>query len=343
MIKFQRICVFLGLNKKGKLICLMKRPKVSIIIPVYNASERIIRTSENLVSQTLDDIEVLYVENDSSDDSSSLAGMQANKYRQIRFYKEFTPGVSAARNLGIEKAKGDFLIFMDDDDLQSDEITRCLYNAIEGVDMSICGCEIIENGNKVYSTPEEMFRVLDGKSVVKGMFAGDESLRYIWNKMFRRDIIDKYNIRFEEGVHYYEDVLFLVDYLTHCKNVRQVPYVHYTFFKGQSEAAKLQFKDGKPTERALTAIKGYFEILDKVKQFEDNEMIDSVKKTIVKLELELVDKMLDNTDYQTYKNSPFRQYAKRSLRFRYKPENDNEAFLYNKLKRYILTGNTKRG
>ena len=53
--------------------------------------------------------------------------------------------------------------------------------------------------------------------------------------------------------------------------------------------------------------------------------------------------MLDNTDYQTYKNSPFRQYAKRSLRFRYKPENDNEAFLYNKLKRYILTGNTKRG
>lgn len=342
MIKFQRICIFFGRIKKGTRNSLMKRPKVSIIIPVYNASERIIRTSENLVSQTLDDIEVLYVENDSSDDSSSLAGMQANKYRQIRFYKEFTPGVSAARNLGIEKARGEFIIFMDDDDLQSDEITRCLYNAIEGVDMSICGCEIIENGAKVYSTPEEMFRVLSGKAVVKGMFSGDESLRYIWNKMFRRDIIDKYNIRFEEGVHYYEDVLFMVEYLTHCDNVRQVPYVHYTFNKGQSEAAKLQFKDGKPTERALSAIKGYFMILDKAKVFDDKEMIEDIEKTIVKLELELLDKMLDNTDYKTYKNSPFRQYAKKSLRFHYKPENDNEAYLYNKLKRYILTGNTKR-
>lgn len=320
----------------------MRRPKVSVIIPVYNASNSIIRTSENLVSQTLDDIEILYVENDSSDDSSSLAAMQANKYRQIKFYKEFTPGVSAARNLGIEKAKGDYIIFMDDDDLQSDEIVRCLYNAIEGVDMSICGCEIIKKGVKIYSTPEEMFRILNGKSVVKGIFAGDESLRYIWNKMFRRDVIEKYNIRFEEGVHYFEDVLFMVEYLSHCDNVRQVPFVHYTFNMGGSQAAKLQFKDGKPTERALSAIKGYFMILDKAKVYDDEEMLEFIEKTIVKMELELMDKMLDNINYRDYKLSQFRSYAKKSLKFGYTPENEREEFLYGKLKRYVLLGTTKR-
>ncbi len=320
----------------------MRSPKVSIIIPVYNASERIIETSENLVSQTLDDIEILYVENDSSDDSSSLAGMQANKYRQIRFYKEFTPGVSAARNLGIEKAKGEYIIFMDDDDEQSDEITRCLFNAIDGVDMSICGCLIRERGQEIYSTPDCMTRLMNSKSVAKGIFAGDLSLRYIWNKMFRKDIIDKYNIRFKEGIHYFEDILFLMEYLKHCDKIRQVPDIHYTFNKGGSEADKLLYEDGKPTKRALTAIPGYFDILELAKEYDDKEMTKTIENTIIELEMKLLDRMLDSVKYKEYKDSDFRSYVKRSLKFGYRPHSEKELYLYNKLKRYVVAGTTKR-
>ena len=133
-----------------------------------------------------------------------------------------------------------------------------------------------------------------------------------------------------------------MEYLKHCDKIRQVPDIHYTFNKGGSEADKLLYEDGKPTKRALTAIPGYFDILELAKEYDDKEMTKTIENTIIELEMKLLDRMLDSVNYKEYKDSDFRNYVKRSLKFGYRPHSEKELYLYNKLKRYVVAGTTKR-
>lgn len=320
----------------------MKRPKVSVVIPIYNASKFMRRTVDNLVSQTLDEVEILFIDNESTDDSSALAGRAANKYSQVRFYKQFKPGVSAARNLGIEKSKGECIVFMDDDDIVTDDILARLFDAMKNVDMSVCGFETWQNDEKVFETQDEALQIYDADKLIDELFSDNPSYRYIWNKMYKKSIIDKYNLRFDEDIHYNEDRLFLMQYLMHCEKVRQIPDKCYFFQRHDAAAIKLSMNDGRPSYRALTSVEAFYKMLCESYKLNDEELTKKIQDMMVREEFKLIEKMLDNVNYNYYRTAPFRRYVHKSLKFKYVPRDEREEFLYKKLKLYVVLGTTKR-
>ncbi len=319
----------------------MKRPKVSVIIPVYNASRYMRRTVDNLVSQTFDEMEIIFVENESNDDSAALAGRAANKYSQIRFYKQKKEGVSAARNLGIEKARGEFVCFMDDDDIQTDDIVSKLYNAMQDVDMSVCGFKIWDGKNLIFETKEAEENVTHGRDRVKNVFSEDLNYRYVWNKMFRRSVLIDNDIRFNENVHYNEDRLFVMEFLMKCKDIREISDKCYDFQNYDSQAMQLAKEDGKPSYRSLTSVEALFEMWKISLEIEDETFTKSIENEIIHEELRLIKDMLDDNASHYYKLCPFRDVVKKSLKFDFEPKDKEEAFLYKKLKTYAFLGVTK--
>lgn len=107
-----------------------KRPLVSIVIPVYNCAEYIGECIDSVAEQTYDNIEIIVVNDGSKDESEKIIKNKKKKYRNILYYKQRNKGVSAARNLGINKAKGEYITFVDADDLVGKYLVECLVNQI---------------------------------------------------------------------------------------------------------------------------------------------------------------------------------------------------------------------
>lgn len=107
-----------------------KRPLVSVVIPVYNCAEYIGECIDSVAEQTYDNIEIIVVNDGSKDESEKIIKNKKKKYRNILYYKQRNKGVSAARNLGINKAKGEYITFVDGDDLAGKYLVECLVNQI---------------------------------------------------------------------------------------------------------------------------------------------------------------------------------------------------------------------
>lgn len=186
-------------------------PKVSIIVPVYNASEKIARCVESLRNQTLLDIEVILIDDGSSDDSFSVCKKMAETDSRVFVYHQENAGVSAARNTGIEKATGDWLMFVDADDwIALNTVHDMLEKVVtHGADVGVysflnefsdsCFPLAIDNGT--FSPAEIITGYRPGKNY-------DAILCSVCNKIYRREIIDANRIRFETGIKFGEDFIF---------------------------------------------------------------------------------------------------------------------------------------
>ena len=107
-----------------------KKPLVSVIIPVYNCAEYIGECIDSVAEQTYDNIEIIVVNDGSKDESENIIKDKKRRYRNILYYKQRNKGVSAARNLGIKKARGEYITFVDGDDLVGKYLVECLVNQI---------------------------------------------------------------------------------------------------------------------------------------------------------------------------------------------------------------------
>lgn len=105
----------------------MNHPKVSVIIPVYNTEKYVKESVESIMQQTLQNIEIIIINDGSTDNSLSVVNLLAQQDRRITVYSQSNQGLSIARNTGLEKVKGEFIYFMDSDDLlTNDALKTCL-------------------------------------------------------------------------------------------------------------------------------------------------------------------------------------------------------------------------
>ena len=170
--------------------------KISLIVPVYNAGSYIGAFLESVTAQTLDGIQVILVDDRGSDDSINIA----RKYiREHPSEKEFiildagtNRGPGGARNLGIEKAAGEYLVFADSDDLLEPEYCEALYTAAKKHDADIVCCDA-RYGDKILSNRAVHTGILEKKSRKKTL-AG--FVTYLWTYAFRREFILENGIRF---------------------------------------------------------------------------------------------------------------------------------------------------
>lgn len=347
---------------------------ISVIIPVYNKEKYLRDLCEDLMRQSFSDFEVLLVDNNSTDGSAEIMKKFAERDVRFRLLFEKTQGVSAARNRGLKEARGDFVVFPDADDRMQRGYLNVLLSAIEpedggkqAVDLSCCGYKTFYDRECLYMSPERTIRLLEVEDMLCRLFYTTHYQGFIWNKMFRREIIEKANIRFSEKIWYNEDRLFLVSYLCHAKNgVRMVPNRSYRyeirFDSAQAESslrtdsadngsgADGADENGSATgkvglnmeteKRLTTELLAFRKMRRKLLFHSDARWLCS--QDMAYSELRIFIKMLtnDKEERYAYKKHPLRTYARRAFLLRYLCDGEKEESLYKKLIFYGWTGDS---
>ena len=194
--------------------------KVSIIVPCYNVEVYLEECLESLANQTLEEIEIIVVDNNSTDGTQAIIGEYAVRYpEKIISLHQPIQGLSAARNKGLEVIRGQYVGFVDSDDFVELDMYERLYEAGEeyNSDLVVCGWNALyENGSKkeTYQTKID---------VCANIFKEPNYLLdtnvFVWNKLYRSDLLKRYNIIFDTNLYYCEDGMFNGVYSYFANNI----------------------------------------------------------------------------------------------------------------------------
>lgn len=197
-------------------------PKVSIIVPVYNVEKYIDKCLNSLVNQTLNDIEIIIVNDGSIDDSEQIILKYKEKYpSKIVYLKKENGGLSDARNFGMPYAKGDYIAFLDSDDYVELDTYEKLYNRAIQTDADMVECDFYweYSDKKIHDTSANYKDESD-------MYANARVVA--WNKLYKKDLIINSGIKFPKGLRY-EDLEFFYKILPQLKKIELInePLIHY--------------------------------------------------------------------------------------------------------------------
>ncbi len=203
---------------------------ISVIIPIYNSSQYICECVESVLIQTYTYLEVLLVDDGSEDKSQDMCRMMCKKDKRIQYIYQDHKGVSAARNAGIEAAKGKYLFFLDADDTVHPRLLEMLYKMAESTNAPIASegryyaddgkIQVPEEwGMETEAMEEGTYRYLDNENAVEHLISGnpDSTLFVIGGKLVRREILK--SIRFDEKLTQREDEMFLYQLLQEGQEV----------------------------------------------------------------------------------------------------------------------------
>jgi glycosyltransferase involved in cell wall biosynthesis len=190
--------------------------KISVIVPVYNAEKYIERCIKSILDQTYENLEILLIDDGSLDKCPEICDEWARKDERIEVIHKDNEGVSIARNIGIDRARGEYIAFVDSDDYLDSEIFGKLITSIEKNNSDIAICNFYPNKEiqlKEQLTREEVYSLLLDRKMFRG---------YMWNKLYKTSIIKNNKIKFEDNIYMCEDLLFNCVYLKYCFNASYV-------------------------------------------------------------------------------------------------------------------------
>lgn len=217
---------------------------ISIIVPVYNCMSSLERCIGAIQNQTFPDWELLLIDDGSTDGSGSLCDQLASSDNRIRVFHKPNGGVSSARNLGLDHAKGDYVMFCDSDDWAEPEWCERLSLAAEENPgyQPVCNYYRSTSDHETVNRKEQCETV--GPHIAKADFFSlnrYELLGIPWNKLYIRSVLETYHIRFRLGLPLGEDLVFNLDYL-HCLPGGFVffnqPLYHYSVGSADSLSSK---------------------------------------------------------------------------------------------------------
>lgn len=223
----------------------MMSPKVSIVIPCYNAEKYIARCLNSVFAQTFEDFEAIVVDDGSSD--SSLEVLSGFKDTRLKVVGKINGGASSARNAGLDIARGEWIAFVDiDDSLKPDALDSMLRLAQDRCDVVFAGFEKYENGMLKNRIPELRERPATPLELARELFAPSDYsyLGFPWGKLFRRSVIEENHIRFDETIKYNEDRLFTFTFLSVARGgfYTTCPVYEY-YLHGSNAMSKIEGPD----------------------------------------------------------------------------------------------------
>lgn len=231
-------------------------PKISVIVPVYNVEKYLCSCIDSILAQTFTDFELLLIDDGSRDKSGEICDEYANKDCRVKVFHKENGGVSSARNLGIDESKGKYLFFVDSDDIISSFYIEMFVNYIKKNDSVCVVCKytnrlsLLKNQIDSIKTKEmTSSEFLDEIWISEGKLDG-----YLWNKMFKRKILIDLNIRFDEKVSIWEDMLFVVEYFVNISTVVFVDAVLY-YYRDTMNSAVKQHGTSKKIEKIFVCLK----------------------------------------------------------------------------------------
>ena len=200
-------------------------PKISIIIPVYNAEQYLEDCLLSISQQTFGNFEILAVNDGSTDRSLEILKKYQEKEPRLKVFSQENKGVSAARNLGVEYAKGEYIAFVDaDDTISPDFFEKLLRNSIEDL-VAFDWIASLDFPHNITLNSE------DFQNKIFGLMLQFEDFNTVWLKIFKRSVITQHQIKFPNGMSLGEDAHFVYRFLKNTSTLKVLPFnneYHYT-------------------------------------------------------------------------------------------------------------------
>ena len=232
------------------------QPKVSIIIPIYNTGEYVARCLDSITNQTLKEIEIICVNDGSTDSSSAIIAEYAERDSRIKILSQSNQGLGAARNTGLNAATGEYISFIDSDDTVDNNFHQSLYQTATTDSAEIVYAPFVYiTGNDRqtenitpgrYSSLKDKFAILNNGAVT--------------NKLFKADLVK--DILFPTKL-IYEDNVFLINAVCKAKCVTTINNVHYHYILKENSLTISKSLDKKRSEDSLEILKQLIEIISK--------------------------------------------------------------------------------
>lgn len=233
--------------------------KISVIVPVYNTEKYLSKCLDSLVNQTLNEIEIIVVNDGSQDDSQKIIDEYSSKFTQIKSFQKPNGGLSDARNFGIEKAKGEFIGFVDSDDYVDFGMFESMYRKATEHQAEIVLCDlekVNEKGEAFRALPQSP--QLPEKINLKDDFTifGEMSC-FACNKIFKADLFEHH--KFKKGIHF-EDIELIPQLVLNSKVLAKINQPYYKYFERQDSITRTHTEKGLDMFLAVENVaKAFFE------------------------------------------------------------------------------------
>ena len=201
---------------------------ISVIIPLYNVQDYVGRAIASVCAQTYKNLEIILVDDGSTDLSGSICDEWAAKDSRIRVIHKQNGGVASARNTGLQAAKGEYITFVDSDDYIEAQMYEDMLGALlkNQADLAVCNYKAVDQ-NGIRDTSTEDITVFQGREALEVFVAEDERYNIqiaVWNKLYKRELTE--NLGFEDG-RIFEDIIYAAKLIARSKKCVYLNHAYY--------------------------------------------------------------------------------------------------------------------
>lgn len=244
--------------------------KVSIILPIYNVEDYLEKCVDSVRNQTYKNLEIILVDDGAKDSCPQICDRLAQEDKRIKVIHKENGGLSSARNEGYKAADGDYLMYIDSDDvIKPDIVERCIIRAQqEKADMVIFGYEKVDESGHVLETCTWGNKVLNHNEMVEYLYEGitQMSFGYAWNKLYKKSVLDESGVLADSEIIDREDLVY---------NMELLPYIHKVVYLDYAGYEYLQRSTSLLHNSNLARLKGIEYFVHKIKTIRTgNEEID---------------------------------------------------------------------
>lgn len=253
--------------------------KVSVIVPVYNVENYLAKCLDSLVGQSLQDIEILIINDGSTDGSGLIIEEYSGKFPgKIKAFTKENGGLSDARNFGLDRTSGEYIGFVDSDDYVTETMFEEMLQLAEKhqAKMVICNIQKVDQNGKVTQKLTQMPNMPE-KIELEDHFSVFSDLSYFaCNKLFKKELFD--HKRFKKGVHF-EDIQLIPQLLLECRVLAQTQNFHYQYLERTDSITKTHTEKGLDILKAVKDVESVFKISDyaaKKKEMKNFQIFEGV-------------------------------------------------------------------
>lgn len=265
----------------------MYKELISIIVPVYNVEKYLNKCLDSLVNQTYKNIEIIVVDDGSTDSSGKIADDYSNKYENVKVIHTVNCGLSAARNIGLDNASGEFIAFVDSDDWVDSNTFEAVYQMISSnnYDLSAFAMLLEYDTETEQHISEHDANISNQKELFRLILDTDYVCGFACNKLFKASLIG--DLRFDESLLSCEDIVFCSKYAMNCKNAiyTTAQFYHY---RQRNDSMTGEYKY---SVRKLSVLTAYENIMPIYKEYAPEDYY-KLERNYLKIALNIKGRMI---------------------------------------------------
>lgn len=278
--------------------------KISVIVPVYNVENYLEKCLNSLVNQTLQEIEILVVNDGSKDNSQRIIDEFQERFpEKIKAFSKENGGLSDARNFGIDRAIGEFLAFVDSDDYVSENMMEEMYNlAIKNqAELVICNLQKVDENGNVTQKLTQIPNFSEKIELEKNFSVFSDLSYFACNKIFKRALFE--GKRFQKGMHF-EDIELIPQILLQCKTLAKTDAFYYQYLERSNSISKSHTERGLDILKAVENVEKAFKnsiFSSKQKELKGFQILEGVYTFLAYLAFVKDDEVFDKMNLQLKK------------------------------------------